>query len=46
MVTSKWKNALLSSNCRFLDGLDVPAQRIPLDPDAQAALYRSKLAGR
>ncbi|HEV8561123.1 MAG TPA: tetratricopeptide repeat protein [Actinophytocola sp.] len=31
---------------RFLDGLDVPPQRIPLDPDAQAALYRSRLAGR
>jgi tetratricopeptide (TPR) repeat protein len=31
---------------RFLDALDVPARRIPADPDAQAALYRSELAGR
>src|SRR5262249_4169073 len=28
----------------FLDALQVPAQRIPTDPDAQAALYRSRLA--
>jgi tetratricopeptide (TPR) repeat protein/transcriptional regulator with XRE-family HTH domain len=30
----------------FLDALQVPAQRIPTAPDAQAALYRSLLAGR
>ena len=31
---------------RFLDALRVPPERIPLDPDAQAALYRSQLSGR
>jgi tetratricopeptide (TPR) repeat protein len=30
----------------FLDALDIPAQRIPTDPDAQAALYRSLLVDR
>jgi tetratricopeptide (TPR) repeat protein/transcriptional regulator with XRE-family HTH domain len=30
----------------FLDGLDVPPARIPVGVDAQAALYRSLLAGR
>jgi tetratricopeptide (TPR) repeat protein len=31
---------------RLLATLAVPARRIPADPDAQAALYRSVLAGR
>jgi tetratricopeptide (TPR) repeat protein len=31
---------------RFLDSLGVPADRIPADPQAQAALYRSELADR
>jgi tetratricopeptide (TPR) repeat protein len=30
----------------FLDAFDVPAERIPASLDAQAALYRSLLAGR
>jgi len=32
--------------CQILGALDVPADRIPSDPDAQVALYRSVLAGR
>jgi tetratricopeptide (TPR) repeat protein len=30
----------------FLDGLGIPAERIPRDPQAQAALYRSLLIGK
>ncbi len=30
----------------FLDALEIPAARIPADPDAQAGLYRSLLAGQ
>ena len=31
---------------RLLNGLDVPAERIPADLDAQVGLYRSRLAGK
>jgi DNA-binding SARP family transcriptional activator/Tfp pilus assembly protein PilF len=31
---------------RFLDALRVPPERIPVDLDARAALYRTELAGR
>jgi DNA-binding SARP family transcriptional activator/Tfp pilus assembly protein PilF len=31
---------------QFLDAFEVPAQRIPTDPDAQAAVYRTLLADR
>ena len=31
---------------RFLDALGVPAERIPMDLDAQTALYRTQLAAR
>jgi len=31
---------------RFLDAFHVPPRRVPADPDAQAALYRSMLTGK
>ncbi|HEX6686468.1 MAG TPA: BTAD domain-containing putative transcriptional regulator [Candidatus Limnocylindrales bacterium] len=31
---------------RFLEALGVPSERIPADPDAKAALYRTEVAGR
>jgi DNA-binding SARP family transcriptional activator/tetratricopeptide (TPR) repeat protein len=31
---------------RFLDALGAPPERIPAEPDAQAAMYRSLMAGR
>ena len=30
----------------LLDALGVPAEQVPVDPDAQAGLYRSQFAGR